>query len=474
MNFKKYWFGHSLVWMGVLYNGHKPAIAQTVPLPAQNLVSPEIEQTSRSNPVAQVTASISPPEVVLPVQRLEQNDLSLKPNLDTSGYLSTDTSLKNLLEIETQGQPHQEEQPNSDIETQIDEDPSSQFPSPAYPSDSEFISDEIEENIQNSNSTEAIDPELGRLRLYETEAAIEEDEVDSVEDSQSRSSETGDPELGRLRLSETANGNTARNYPENGDPELGRLRLNETEAAIEEDIKEDIDTVFLVGGVDYFRSNNMLLSDFDPVNDQFARAGISLLAIPSLGPQTQLLASAGGSIAFYDNLSELNYRTLEFRTEVQQTLFPNTYASLGWSNRQFFAADEGDRFLNDHSLRFALSRRDAFTSELMLDSFYQLRLSFADPSDRSRLTNTLGTSLNYALQSNLEVGLNYQLDLTEFTQQERADAYHQVTAQLNYDLSNNSRVSLYAGFSFGRSSNSDIDFDSSIIGISFDTFLPLF
>jgi hypothetical protein len=254
------------------------------------------------------------------------------------------------------------------------------------------------------------------------------------------------------------------------DPELGNLRLRERELTAE----RDRDTVFLLGRVSYFKSDNILLDSIDPVDDQLIRGGISLLAVPSLGPRTQLVASINGNLARYSDLSELDYNDLEFRAGIRQTLFPRTYAEIGWSNRQFFSTDDGDRFLNDHSIRLSLNRRDQLAPQLTLRSFYQLRFGFADPSDRSRITNTLGASLNYDLQPNLTVGLNYQLVLTDFTQESREDGYQQITAQLNYDLTRNSRVSLFAGFSFGQSSDPDVDFDSSIFGIGFDMSLSLF
>ncbi|NJL20735.1 MAG: outer membrane beta-barrel protein [Leptolyngbyaceae cyanobacterium SM1_3_5] len=240
----------------------------------------------------------------------------------------------------------------------------------------------------------------------------------------------------------------------NGDPELGRLRLQENQLAIEQ---EDMDTVFLRGRLDFFTSDNILLDDVDPISDQFGRVGLAIVALPQLDEDTQLLASIGSNYAFYGDLSELDYFNLELRAEVRQTIFPNTEATIGWSNRQLFSAEDGDQFLSDHAVRFGLSRQDTLTDRLTLDSYYQLRLNFADPSDRSRLTNTVGASLSYALQPDLELGLNYELDLVDFTQRDRNDSYYQVTAQLSYDLTRNSRVSLYGGFSFGRSSESDVD-----------------
>lgn len=256
---------------------------------------------------------------------------------------------------------------------------------------------------------------------------------------------------------------------ETSDPELGVLRLRERELVTQRN-----QTVFFAGGVNYLRSNNMLLDDFDPVNDQLLNAGATLFAIPTLGPQTQLIAAINGNLTRYSRLSELDYNDFGVRVGVQQVLFPNTYGEISLSNQQFFDADSGDRFLNDYSTWLTLSRRDQLATQLTLNSFYQLRLSFTDPSDRSRIGNTLGVSLNYDLPHNFGVGLDYQVTLTDFTRQDRNDAYHQLTAELNYNLSANSRASLFGGFSFGDSSDPDINFNSSIFGMSINFNVSLF
>lgn len=402
---KKYWFGQSLAWIGVLSNS-PDAIAETVAPPTPNPA--RATQASSLEGVQLASPTISAPELIGLIER--SPDTLTRLNDSSSVNDSFIGSPLTALEVAEEAA--------------------------------------VEENHQETvNFSGAIDPEPDNSKLDESNLAIEPDQIEPVQSSPTT--------------------NTAAN----ADAELGRLRLRESELAIEQ---EEVDTVFLRGRLDYFRSDNILLDDFDPVADQLARAGLSIVAVPQLSPSTQLLASVGGSFAFYGDLSELNYSNLEFRAEVEQTIFPNTYATIGWSNRQFFSSEDGDRFLNNHAVRLALSRRDLLTEQLSLNSYYQLRFNFADPVDRSRLTNTIGASLNYALQPDLDLGLNYELDLTDFTQQDRNDAYHQVTAQLGYDLTRNSRVSLYGGFSFGRSSESDVDFDSSILGISFSTYLPLF
>lgn len=313
-----------------------------------------------------------------------------------------------------------------------------------------------------ASDPEANDPELGILRLREQELQPTAPTSDSADEPDDQTTST-----------ETDAANTDDSVDE-GDPELGILRLREQELEqIEaQSESESAETVFFIGRLSFFKSDNILLDRIDPVDDELISLSATLLAAPRLGPDTLLITSVEGGLVHYNELSGLDYRELEFRASLRQFFSSRTYGEIGWSNQQLF--DDSDRFFNDHSLRLSLSRRDPLTSNLRLDSFYQLRLSFADPSDRNRIINTLGVGLNYNLQPDLTVGLDYQLTLTDFTQQDRDDLYNQVVAQLSYDLSRNSRIILFGGFSFGDSSDSDVDFNSTIFGASVDVNVPLF
>jgi hypothetical protein len=319
-----------------------------------------------------------------------------------------------------------------------------------------------EANPSEASDPETNDPELGILRLREQELQLISPASDSADEPDDQTTST-----------ETDSANTDDSIDE-GDPELGILRLREQELEqIEaQSESESAETVFFIGRLSFFKSDNILLDRIDPVDDELISLSATLLAAPRLGPDTLLITSVEGGLVHYNELSGLDYRELEFRASLRQFFSARTYGEIGWSNQQLF--DDGDRFFNDHSLRLSLSRRDPLTSDLRLDSFYQLRLSFADPSDRNRIINTLGVGLNYNLQPDLTVGLDYQLTLTDFTQQDRDDLYNQVVAQLSYDLSRNSRIILFGGFSFGDSSDSDVDFNSTIFGASIDVNVPLF
>lgn len=253
------------------------------------------------------------------------------------------------------------------------------------------------------------------------------------------------------------------------DPELGKLRLREL-AAPPPPAKP---AVYLLGGVGYFRSNN-IFSGIDPIDDGLFRAGVTLLAAPSLGPHTSVFASAGGNIIRYGEQSQYDYDELNFNLGISQQIGSRTYGKLGWSNRQLFSHNRGDRFLNEHSLYLELGRRDVLAKRLTLDTFYQFRLSWANPSDRSQVINYVGASLGYNPIPPLEVALDYQFAFADFTQQERQDQYHQLLARLTYTLSPNSRAYLYGGPSFGHSGDPYIDFDGFVFGAGVNLNFTLF
>ncbi|HEY9596913.1 MAG TPA: outer membrane beta-barrel protein [Cyanophyceae cyanobacterium] len=265
--------------------------------------------------------------------------------------------------------------------------------------------------------------------------------------------------------------NTDSEQPSNGeDPELGRLRLRELEPPPPPPSEP---TVYLLGGVDYLRSNN-IFSGIDPVDDGLFSAGLTLLAVPSLGNGTSLFAAVSGNVIRYSYLGEYDYNELQLSLGVRQQMGRHTYGTVGWSNRQLFEQDRGDRFLNEHSVYLELGRQDSLTQQLTLNTFYQFRLSFADPTDRSQVIHYLGASLDYDLLPSLQLTLDYQFALADFTRQERLDNYHQLLTRLTYRMSSNSQIYLFGGYSFGDSSDSAIDFDGLVFGIGADVSLPLF
>lgn len=238
--------------------------------------------------------------------------------------------------------------------------------------------------------------------------------------------------------------------------------------------------VYLLARTDYFRSSNVF-SAVDPVNDGLIRPGLTLFAAPAIGRNTYLIGSIDGNLVRYNTQSQIDYNDLRFRAGIFQRLSPTMFGELGWSNQQLFIAGGkipglpvGTRFLNDHAIRLELSRRDQLNKRLALNTFYQLRLSFADPDSRSRLLNSFIASLSYDVQSNLQVGLDYQFALANFTVIQRDDKYHQVAARLTYTAFRNTQLNVFVGYSFGSSTDPTIEFNSLILGVSLTVSLGLF
>ncbi len=256
------------------------------------------------------------------------------------------------------------------------------------------------------------------------------------------------------------------------DPELGILRIEELDIIPTE--VEQSPTVYLIGQINYFQSDNILLSARDPINDGLFRVGASVLAIPELSDRTSLFASVGGSLARYSELANFDYNQITVNTGIQQRLFANTYGIVGWSHQQLFTKRGSNRFLNEHSLYGGINRRDILSSRAVLDTFYQSRISFADPDERSQFINTAGISLGYTPSSQFQAFLDYQFLYADFTRQSRYDLYHQVTGRLVYRPSPNMRIELFSGQSFGYSSNENINFDGFVFGVNLGFNVPLF
>ncbi len=247
------------------------------------------------------------------------------------------------------------------------------------------------------------------------------------------------------------------------DPDLGRLRLRQLAAPS----PPPAPALYLLGEIGYFRSSN-IFAGIDPVDDGLVFSRVTLLAVPSLGSDTSLIASVAGGLVRYDTRYQVDYN--EFRTYlgISHRLFDNTYGEVGWRNQQLFDRARGDRFLSDQALYLALSRRDFLSPQLTLETAYQFRYSLADPDSRSQSIHSLSASLGYGFQPDLHLDLSYQLALASFTQQTRDDTYHQVALRLSYGTLTTGRLSLFVGQSFGASSNPTINFNGLIMGVSAD------
>ncbi|MBD2072439.1 outer membrane beta-barrel protein [Phormidium sp. FACHB-592] len=311
-------------------------------------------------------------------------------------------------------------------------------------------------------------------------------------DSNPPTSVFNDPELGVLRLqvpktqqSGTSADGTSEQQAQTAarcasgvalDPELGCLPIQ----TVQPPPPSRQPLVYLVGRLDYFRSSNVF-SAIDPVDDGLFRPGLTLFTAPALGRNTYFIGAIDGNLIRYNTQSQIDYNELQFRAGIFQRLSPTMFGEIGWTNQQLFIAGSkipglpiGTRFLNDHAVRLELSRRDQLNKRLLLSTFYQLRLSFADPDSRSRVLNSFIASLSYNVQPNLQVGLDYQFALANFTAIRRDDEYHQLAARLTYTAFRNTQLNMFVGYSFGNSTDPAIEFNSLILGVSLSVNLGLF
>ncbi|NJM69381.1 MAG: hypothetical protein HC862_03635 [Scytonema sp. RU_4_4] len=271
--------------------------------------------------------------------------------------------------------------------------------------------------------------------------------------------------------------------------ELGRLvvqpRQLEQQQPPERPEPQPRSVGYLQAHIGYFHTNNIFSSKVDPIEDGLIYSGLTLASTPiPLGNRTYLNGSINGYLMRYINQSKYNYSQVRFNTSVYQQLSPQMYGEIGWSNQQLFYArngsnfDAGDRFLNENSFRLSLGRRDPLTPRLMLDSFYELRLSLTDPpskqDNRDRLIHSVWLSLNYYLKQSLQIGLDYQFSLSDFIQRDREDQYHRLYGHFTYGTSNYTNLSLQGGVTLGGSTDRNIDVDGWFFSINYNLELGRF
>jgi len=287
----------------------------------------------------------------------------------------------------------------------------------------------------------------------------------------------GDPELGIIRVRTPSE-----------DPELGILRIQEQPIVPATPPQTQPKIGFLTARLSVASSDNILLAVNDVgglTGDEFFRPGVALAFYPPVGPQTFLIGSAEVDLQRYTTQSDLNYDDLRFRLGVRQGLFPRTYGQALFTYQQLFRPGPSRfRFFANTAFSFTLGRRDPLTDQLTLNSYYQIQLNDAEaratpdsPTDQTRfdrITQSLGGSLNYTINPKWRTGLSYQVTFADYTRQERYDTYHQLIGQLTYRITPDVRMSLYGGWSFGRSSESFIRFDDTLFGLTIDATITLF
>ncbi|MDZ8188917.1 MAG: hypothetical protein RMX96_29195 [Nostoc sp. ChiSLP02] len=249
-------------------------------------------------------------------------------------------------------------------------------------------------------------------------------------------------------------------------------------------VREFTPVGYLRGRVSYFHTSNIFSSEKDPIEDSLIVSGLTLAsAYFPIGSKTYLNGSIDGNIIRYLDQSQYHYNQLRFNFSLYQQLSQRMYGELSFSNQQLFYANNsdrpnsfkaGDRFLNENSLQLSFGRRDPLTSRLMLDSFYELSVNFADPQSRSRVVNSYWFSLNYYLQKPLQIGIDYQGNFSDFTQRDREDQFHRLFGHLIYRISDSSSMNVQTGYTFGSSTAQNIDFDGWFFSINYNLLLGRF
>ena len=302
----------------------------------------------------------------------------------------------------------------------------------------------------------------------DSDRAQEAEDEDSNQEQQSDTDEVedaADDELGILRV---------RSQPVGIDSELGILRIRSTE-----DVPLEVEpeptrqtTVFLTGRANVYGGSNLFRTP-DPIDDRIYQTGIGIFAFPAITKGTNLLLSAEANIARYEDLSIVDYNEIQFQAGIRQRLGRNSYGQINWRH-QDLKTPGSDSFFTANYAELLISRRDILNNRTWLDSYYQARYNISDPEVFSRFTQIATGALNYGFDPQTRVSLLYQLFIDDYTEVKRHDTYHQILAQFSHDLSSTTRISLFTGFRFGRSSLSSVSFDDTIYGASVNVSLPLF
>lgn len=291
----------------------------------------------------------------------------------------------------------------------------------------------------------------------------EEENIESADEAEAAESTEGDDELGILRLQER---------PVGADMDLGILRIREIDELPPEPIPAPSPSVFLTGRAGAFGNTNLFRA-IEPQGEQVYRVGLGLFAFPEITEGTNLIAGIEGNLVRYGQLDEVNYNELQLQAGIRQRLSERTYGQISWRNQRLYVPG-GDEFFSTDYVELLLSRRDILSYNMWLDSYYQARVSFSQPDTFSRFSQSVTASLNYGFTRQFRATIVYQLFLDDYTQIARYDTYHQALGQLTYDLSPSSRLNLFTGYRFGRSSLDTVNFEDFIYGASYNFSLPLF
>ena len=119
-------------------------------------------------------------------------------------------------------------------------------------------------------------------------------------------------------------------------------------------------------------------------------------------------------------------------------------------------------------------RQDSLAERLRLDSSYEVRARFTDPSEQQRIVNSLGARFAYDVTPKLRTGVEYRLVLEDFTQQNRFDVEHVAKLTTTYNFSRDVFLNGFFSYLFGSSSDDSIDINNLSFGLNIGINLPLF
>ncbi|MBW4642537.1 MAG: outer membrane beta-barrel protein [Goleter apudmare HA4340-LM2] len=261
--------------------------------------------------------------------------------------------------------------------------------------------------------------------------------------------------------------------PADVEDELGEIQIIPTRPVQQPPQRRQPDVQLLLRS-SAFTSSNISSLEIPQPSDAIFINSATLLATPKLGEETRLIAAAGGGLVRYGEQGDFNYNYLNFNVGLQQRLTKEMYGQLGWYQERLYRNGSGDRLLLDDSVRLSVGRQDQLNSRLRVDSFYELRASFATPNDQNRIANTLGARLRYDITPKLQGALNYRLSLKDFTQQDRFDTQNQFGLEAIYNINPDLFIGGSASYLFGSSSDASVDLNNVSVGVSIGLNVPLF
>jgi hypothetical protein len=204
-------------------------------------------------------------------------------------------------------------------------------------------------------------------------------------------------------------------------------------------------------------NNSNAFSATDYKFDRAIRTGVTLSAIPAIGPKTYLIGGIDGVITRYSKFP-IKYDELRLRLGIWQQLTARSYGEIGWTNQKLYLAKDGlrnvlsgEQFTDENTIRLDLGRTDPLTKELSWSGLYQFRQILSDREDKNRSNHNLSTSLNYRLSPSWNAGLDYYLSWAHYTNINRDDIYQSIQLRTSYAVSPRVQTNLFGGFNFGGS-----------------------